>query len=217
MEAIIMEIERKFEKESTGHPQTSQQFDFKRILKLILDPLSSLKLSDKDFRYGIIGLASAYVGFLIWSLFVTKRINALLNPFYELASFFNGGSKGSAFFPVFSKLMVTGLWSTIALLGVVWLVSWLTSGNQPAFKSFLTRIGGIHYIGGVGYLLACIFSASFTFSIIIVLITLLTLLMLTLYAGATLFGVTREKLSLYFIVSIAGYVLLFSFIPQLLF
>lgn len=194
-----------------------EKFDFKRVLRLIINPLGSLKHSEKDFLYGIIGLASSYVGFLLWSLLVTKKINALFNPFYELASLFSGGSQGSVFFKMFSKLMLTGLWSTITLLAVVWLVSWWTSGLKPDIKSFLTRVGGIHYIGFVGFVLACILSASFTFSIVIVAITLLTLLVLTLYAGAEMYGVSREKLSLYFLVTIAGYVLLFSFVPQLLF
>lgn len=215
-----METEKNEGVETVGQTtisQTSLQFDFKRILKLLMNPLESLKLSDKDFIYGIIGLASSYAGFLIWSLLVTKRLNALFNPFYELASLFGGGSRGSVFFAMYSKLMLTGIWSIIALFGVVWLVSWWQSGSQPEMKSFLTRIGGIHYIGCAGFLLACILSASFTFSMLIVVITLLALLVLTLYAGAELYVSSREKLSLYFLVTIAGYVLLSSFIPQLLF
>jgi len=216
----MMELERDKEikpVEATSIPQASQQFDFKRIVKLILNPLESLKLSDKDFLYGIIGLASSLVGYLLWSLLVTKKVNAFFNPFYELASLFDGGSRGSAFFAMYSKLLVTGLWSTIVLLGVVWLVSWWMNGSQPNIKSFLTKIGGIHYIGFVGFIIACIFAASFSLSILIVTITVLCLLVLTLYAGIELYGVKREKLSLYFIVAIAGYVLLFSFITQLLF
>lgn len=216
-----MEIEKNTDiktEESSSFTQASPQFDLKRVLKLISNPLESMKLTEKDFLYGIIGIVSSYAGFLIWSLFVTKRINAFFNPFYELASFFDGGSsQGSAFFAMYSKLLFTGLWSTLSILGVVWLVIWWLSGSKPEYKLFLTRIGGVHYIGCVGYLLACILSSSFTFSLLIIVITLLTLLILTLYAGAQLYEVSSDKLSRYFILAIAGYVLLFSFIPQFLF
>jgi len=199
-------------------PRTPLQIDFKKILKLLANPLESTKLTEKDFLYGIIGLASSYVGFLIWSLFMTKKINALFNPFYELASLFGeSSSRASQFFAMYSKLLLTGIWGIVALLGVVWLVSWWQSGSKPEIKAFVTRIGGIHYIGCAGYLLASIFAASFGLSMGIIIITLLTLLVLTLFAAAEMYSIAREKLSLYFIVSIAGYVVLFSLLPQLLF
>lgn len=199
-------------------PQMSLQFDFKKVLKLITNPLESMKLTEKDFLYGIIGLASSYLGFLLWSLFVTKKINAFFNPFYELASLFSErSSRGAAFFAMYSKLMLAGFWSIIALLGVVWLVSWWQGGSKPEIKAFITRLGGIQYIGCAGFLLACIFAASFGLSVIIIATTLLTLLVLTLYAASELYSVAREKLSLYFLASIGGYVLLFSLLTQLLF
>lgn len=215
-----METEKNEAVETVQQSNTSQstnKVDFKRMLELLTNPLDSLKLTDKDFIYGIIGLASSYAAYLLWALLVTNRLNNLFNPFNSIASLFNGGRRSSVFFELFGKMLATGLWSIIVLLGVVWLVGWWRGGSKLELKLYLTRIGGLHYIGCAGFLLACIVSASFMLSVMVLVITLLFLLVLTLYAGAELFGVPREKLSLYFLVSVAGYVLLIGILPQALF
>lgn len=197
--------------------KTMKQVDGYFILNLLKNPLNGIHLTEKHFIYGILGLASSLVGFLLWVLLMGKRLSALFFGMFG----FGGGSMfrelpSSVFGEVFGRMLLLGLLSTVALLAAVWLIGWWRSGTQPALKLFITRVGAAHYIGAVGFILAGILSLSFNLSFLLLLITLLSLLALTLQAGMEASGVVKERSAGYLILSVSAYVLLMSILTKLI-
>jgi hypothetical protein len=97
----------------------------------------------------------------------------------------------------------------------VWLVGWWRSGVKPSMKLFVTRVGATQFIGAIGFLLAGILSFSFNLSILILLVTLLSLLALSLYAGQEASAVAKERIASYLMLSVAAYVLLMGILLNL--
>jgi hypothetical protein len=194
---------------------TMKQVDGNLILKLLKNPLESLQLTEKHLVYGILGLASSLVGFLIWGLLMGKKIASLL---FGWVSILGGPGRipASVTFELFGKLLLLGLLSTAALVASVWLIGWWKSGAMPSLKLFVTRVGSAHYIGAAGFLLAGILSFSMNLSFLLLLITLLSLLALTLFAGQEASGTTKEKSASFLILSVSAYVALMGILSPLI-
>ncbi|MFF3924164.1 hypothetical protein [Paenibacillus lactis] len=197
--------------------KSMKQVDGYLILNLLKNPLNSIHLTEKHFIYGILGLASSLVGFLLWTLLMGKRIASL---FFAMFGFGGGGLfselPSSVYGEVFGRMLLLGLLSTVALLAAVWLIGWWRSGKQPVVKLFVTRVGAAHYIGAVGFVLAGILSFSFNISFLLLLITLLSLLALTLHAAMEASGIVKERTAGYLILSVSAYVLLMSILTKLI-
>jgi len=191
-----------------------KQVDKNLILNLLKNPLESLALTEKQFVYGILGLASSFVGFLIWGFILGKKVASLFSGLFMLGGLF-GKVPISLTSEVFGRVFKLGLLSTVVLLISVWLVSWWRSGIKPSFKLFVTQVGAIHFIGAVGFLLASILFFNLQLSLVVLLITVFSLLGLSLYAGQVSGGVTKEKIASYIVLSIASYVLIMAIFSKL--
>lgn len=186
-----------------------KQVDKNIILRLLKNPLESLALNpSKDLVYGVIGIAAAIVGFLIWAIFIGGKLESIfygILGFGGLASFGDKGSIATAFI---GKMFLVAIISNIALLAAVWGVGQWKGGQRQSFKSLVTHIGAIHYIAGAGFVIAGILALmSIKLSLFVLLISLLSALMLSIHAAINLFKVEQNRQALYIILSISAYLL----------
>lgn len=207
-------METKQDNAITEVKSSAPMIDWGRILRLLRNPLEALHLTEKDWLYGVLGLAASFISYLIWVLLFGGKITELI---YSLLPFGGWFAPTKLTFALFSRLFGIGLLSTLALLAALWLTGWWRSGNQPFWKTFMTRIGGMQYIAGAGFLLAAIFSFSFPLSILILSITLLSSLVLSVYGGVEASGIIKERVSSYMILSVALYLVLLGVLMNLLF
>lgn len=194
--------------------QSPKTVDGGRILRFLRNPLEALGLTEKEWLYGVLGLAASFLGFLIWVLLFGGQITELIYGFMPFGGLF-GPSELT--FAIFGRMFGIGLLSMIALLAALWLTGWWRSGVQPSWKAFLTQIGGMQYIAGAGFLLAGILSFSFPLSILVLGITLLSSLVLSVYGGVEASGVSKERTSTYMILSVTLYLVLLGVLVNLLF
>lgn len=194
--------------------ESSKTVDGGRILRFMRNPLEALGLTEKEWLYGVLGLAASFLGYLIWVLLFGGRIAELLYSFMPFGGMF---APTKLTFAIFGRMFGIGLLSMAALLGALWLTGWWRSGVQPSWKTFLAQLGGMQYIAGAGFLLAGIVSFSFPFSILVLGVTLLSSLVLSVYGGAEASGVSRERTSSYMILSVALYLVLLGVLVNLFF
>lgn len=198
-----------------GVKTTMKGVDQQHVLRLFKNPLESVRLTEREWIYGVLGLASAFVGYLVWSLIIASRVNSFFGSMFGLGGL--GGMTRSATWPVFGRLFLIGLLSTAVLLAAIWLAAWWRSGAKPELKLFAIRVGGTFYIGAAGFLLAGLFTLmSPALGFLLLGITLLSLLVLAVQAGVEAGAVPRQALASYLILSVSGYLVLMSLITRLI-
>ncbi|WP_020618270.1 hypothetical protein [Paenibacillus daejeonensis] len=199
-----------------GVKTTMKGVDQQQVLRLFKNPLESVRLTEREWIYGVLGVASAFVGYLIWSLMIASRVNGFFGGFLGMGGL--GGMTRSATWPIFGRLFLIGLLSTAVLLAAIWLAAWWRSGTKPELKLFAIRIGGTFYIGAAGFLLAALFTLmSLGLGMLLLSITLLSLLLLSVQAGAEAGAVPRHALASYLILSVTSYLVLITLIIQIIF
>lgn len=194
---------------------TMKEVDRQLVLRLTKNPLESVKLTEQQWIYGLLGLASAFVGYLVWSLLIASSINEMINGLFGFGGL--GGSSVSTTGAIMGRLMLIGLVSTFAILAAIYLIGWWRSGAKPQPKAFIAKVGGAYYIGAIGFLLATLVTfLSGSFGFLVLIITLLSLLVLGLQAGAEATAVPRQALASYLILSVASYLVLISLLLRVL-
>lgn len=189
--------------------------DQQLVLRLTKNPLESVKLTEQQWIYGLLGLVSAFVGYLIWSLLIASKINGLINGLFGFGGL--GRANVSSTGALVGRMLLIGLTSTIAILAAIYLIGWWRSGVKPQPKAFIAQVGGSYYIGAIGFLLATLVTfLSSSFGFLLLMITLLSLLVLGLQAGAEATAVPRQALASYLILSVASYLVLISLLLRVL-
>lgn len=183
-------------------------------MRLLRDPLSALRLTEKDWLYGVLGLVASFMGYLIWVLLFGSKLTELIYGFMPFGGLF---APSRMSFEIFSRMFGIGILSNAALLASLWLTGWWRSGVQPSWKAFLAQIGGIQYAIGAGMLVAGIFSFSFSLSVLVLSVSLLSSLVLSVHGGAEASGVSKERMSSYLVLSVSLYLVLFGVLMKLIF
>ncbi|MFX3632912.1 MAG: hypothetical protein ACE3L7_02730 [Candidatus Pristimantibacillus sp.] len=187
-----------------------KQVDKNIILRLLKNPFESMALNpSKDLVYGVIGIAAAIIGFLIWALLIGGKLESIfygMLGFGGLASF---GDKGSIATALFGKMFLVAIISNIALLAAIWGIGQWKGDQKQSLKALVTHIGAIHYIAGAGFIIAGILALmSLKLSLLVLLISLLSALMLSIHAAIDLFKVEQNRQALYMILSVSAYLLI---------
>ncbi|ANY65108.1 hypothetical protein BBD42_00405 [Paenibacillus sp. BIHB 4019] len=191
-----------------------KQIDMQVLLKLLKNPLEGLNLNPaKDLSYGIIGIVSAIIGFLLFGLLTGSAIQLFFG--YGVSDLLREGSGMSA--ALFGKILLLSLISTIAFLGSLWGISLWRATQRLTLRAFITSIGAMQLASGSGFLIAGVVSLiSFKLGLFVMAAALLSTLGISLVGASVASQVTKEKLWSYIVLSVCAYLLLFGLFGDLI-
>ncbi|SFE52174.1 hypothetical protein SAMN04487969_103193 [Paenibacillus algorifonticola] len=191
-----------------------KQIDTQILLKLLKNPLEGLNLNPaKDLSYGIIGIVSAIIGFLLFGLLTGSAIRLFFG--YGASDLLREGSGMSA--ALFGKILLLSLISIIAFLGSLWGISLWRATQRLTLSAFITSIGAMQLFAGAGFLIAGVVSLiSFKLGFFVMAATLLSTLGISLVGASVASQVTKEKLWSYIVLSVCAYLLLFGLFADLI-
>lgn len=191
-----------------------KQIDMQILLKLLKNPLEGLNLNPaKDLNYGIIGIVSAIIGFLLFGLLTGSAIPLFFG--YGVSDLLREGSSMSA--ALFGKILLLSLISTIAFLGSLWGISLWRATQRLTIRAFITSIGAMQLASGAGFLIAGVVSLiSFKLGFFVMAAALLSTLGISLVGASVASQVTKEKLWSYIALSVCAYLLLFGLFADLI-
>lgn len=191
-----------------------KQIDMQILLKLLKNPLEGLNLNPaKDLSYGIIGIVSAIIGFLLFGLLTGSAIPLFFG--YGVSDLLREGSGMSA--ALFGKILLLSLISTIAFLGSLWGISLWRATQRLTIRAFITSIGSMQLASGAGFLIAGVVSLiSFKLGFFVMAAALLSTLGISLVGASVASQVTKEKLWSYIALSVCAYLLLFGLFADLI-
>ncbi|GGD92935.1 hypothetical protein [Paenibacillus nasutitermitis] len=189
-----------------------KQVDKNVLIRLLRNPFDALQLSPgKDLIYGVIGLGTSVIGYLIWIWLVGAKINSFFGGFFGGFSPLSFGSQMTG------RLFLTGLVSVLALLASIWLVGMWRGNARHDIKSVVTRLGSMQVFSGAGFLAAGICSlVSLKLSFLIGGSTALIALAVTVFAGLELFNVTVNRRFEFMACSIAAYLIIYTVVSSIL-
>lgn len=192
-----------------------KQVDKNVIIRLLTNPLESMNLhSTKDLIYGVLGIAAAIIGFLIWAMFIGNKVESVIMRAFgfggisSFADLFETHRSISA--AVYGKMFLIAILSSASLLAAIWSIGSWKGGQRLSIKSLITHIGAMQYIAGAGFIISGILALmSFKLSIFVLTVTLLSTLILSITGAMDLYQVAKEHRALYIVCTISAYLVLF--------
>ncbi|WP_128894974.1 hypothetical protein [Longirhabdus pacifica] len=182
-----------------------QQVDKNKLVDIIRNPIGSLTLTKNDMVYGIIGIAASVLSFSFLGFAAGNKLGALTLYFYDVNEFL-----------IAMRFLLLGVISIAALLGMMFLFGNRFGSKKYTWKESLTSLGAIQTVFAAGFLLSGLlgfFAANL--SLFILSITCLSALSFTVLFGVKFFSVKENKLFLFVILSITGYLLIVYILTQL--
>ncbi|MBP1995995.1 hypothetical protein [Paenibacillus eucommiae] len=199
-----------------------KQVDRNVILRLLKNPLEGMKLSSStDFGYGVVGIAAAVVGFLVWVLFMGSAMNSMLFGMFGFGGGFGGfadlmETKRSVSAAIFGRMFLISLISAASFLAALWFIGLWRGGRRLSIKQFITQIGAMQFVVGAGFVAAGLIALmSIKLSFLVVTVTLLSTLVLSVIAASDMFQIAKERLASFVIFSVAAYLLLVSLLSSI--
>lgn len=178
------------------------------IIQLLKRPMSSLNLNaQKEWLYGLIGIAASILGFTIWGLSFAKQV---------FKSVFGGIGMFSHMILPYKNSFSIALLSMAVFMVALWGAGVVFGRKKLAFMEVLTKIGALQFIFGVVFLIAGILCfISTQVAAFLVVLTLLVTLVASVIAAVQIFQVENDKLVWMVSVFAAGYLLLTTFLGSL--
>jgi len=194
--------------QSNSTASSRPAIDVKRIVQLLQNPLSSLKLDGyTDILYGVLGILASLVGYLLLVAAVGKKISSL--TYFGL--FGLGGS-------LFGRMLLLALISNAALLGSIWLIGMWKGKKKLGFMPLITHFGALQYGAGALFLVAALVSwMSFGLMLMLLVAGLLIVFVLSIVAALEVYGVAKESFSHYIMLTTSAYVIITMLLTNVLF
>jgi len=201
---------------SKEQPKQAQTIDIQFILKLIKNPMEALKLDGKkDLLYGLVGIGASLLGYLVWVLVLNSYLKDLFRLIFAPLTLLTGGGGGAGL--VIGKLILLGILSLVALFVSLWLLSWWQSSERQSIPSLATKLGGMQYTSGVGFIVAALIGLiSIKLSFAILLITLISTIVWSIIGMMQLNQVKGEKSFLFITGSVAAYFVIMLVLSSIL-
>lgn len=144
---------------NSAYAQPRIKIETKIVIDLLQNPLKSLELhSSTQWIYGVLGVAAALLGFIVWAIVtITSFMSLFMNPFssFGLKGLFGFGTWMLFLF----QALIFGLLSQTVLMTSVWLFGNRFADAKFSPKEIVTVLGGVQWLPGAGMIVGGLLSA----------------------------------------------------------
>jgi hypothetical protein len=173
--------------------QATSSFDFNEVIAFIKNPYRSLERNRETMLYGILGISTAILSYIIWIWALISEITEGMNRYFNLDEFDIMTNDG----PSFKFLAVTAIVSFI-FISIFALVG-TRMGENRSFRDSLITLGSSQFIIAVGYLVAAFLAVlSIPLSLMMMAVVTMVKYILLHDLSFTFYNIQRQK-RVYFI------------------